>query len=331
MQVPFTDPVTAFLLFVQSLFLYLHYGTTGFFAGDHWGFYLLPTFIGLIFLVAVLATQALFEGRSRVVRGLNEAQADMSAVLIQMLATVMLLLTLVLFVFYLDEDTDLPLYWITTSLFGTSVLFFIASIFMYIKALRPIPGCKSTKISWAYVFVGFLAFAQGLFLWLYNSPWGRVMDVAVWIVAIPGFVFLLASFYRTLMQTYQKRTDPGPHMVRQFAFLFLILVACYAILTIVIHLSDPDITWTKPRWTCLIVMIYSILLVVAAVYVYAITKGITLPILREDLAYEKKTTPVYGITLHYADQKKAETFTEHVVDNQQDQFLVAYQTTARHY
>ena len=131
MQVPFTDPVFATLLVLQALFIYLHYATTGFFANDNWEVYFLPTIIGLVFLVAILASEALFEGRKRLVQGLPETETTMSHVLFQMLTAVMFLFTLVLYIFFLDEDTDLPLYWITTSLFVTSILFTVTLVLIY--------------------------------------------------------------------------------------------------------------------------------------------------------------------------------------------------------
>lgn len=264
MQVPFADPVSAFLLFLQSLFLYLHYATVGFWADDHWGVYFLPLFVGLIFVVAMMASEALFEGRKRMVQGLTDAsQTTMSHVLFQMLTGVTLLFTLVLFVFYLDEDTDLPLYWITTSFFVACILFAATLLIIYHKKEHHHIG--PSKV---YIFVSILAFTQGLFLWLYNSPWGCVMCVAPWIIGIPFFLFLAASFYRTLMQTYQKRNDPGPNMIKQFGFLFLILMVAYEVLATVIYLANPDIAWVQPQWILLPFMIYTVLLFTSSVYVY---------------------------------------------------------------
>jgi hypothetical protein len=263
MKVPFVDPVSAFLLFFQTLFLYLHYSVGGFWSDDHWGVYFLPSFIGLIFLVAMLMSEALFEGRKNVVQGLNEvSQTKMSHVLFQMLTGVMVLLTLVLYVFYLDEDTDLPIYWITTSLFATTILATITLILIYQAKCTPRDG------SWVYIFVAILVLSQGLFIWLYNSQWGRIMKVPAWVIALPTFIFLLASFYRTLVQTYQQRTDIGPQMVRQFSFLFLILMVLYVVLASVIHASNPDISWVRPRWIALTFMVYTILLVISSIYVY---------------------------------------------------------------
>jgi hypothetical protein len=275
MQVPFTDPVSATLLFFQTLFLYLHYATTGFWSEDHWGVYFLPSFIALIFLVAMQASEALFEGRKRMVQGLNEvSQTQMSHVLFQMLTGVMLLFTLVLYVFFLDEDTDLPLYWITTSFFATCTLFAITLVLLYQKksnAHESLPQCPPNPPSKVYIFVAVLAFAQGLFLWLYNSPWGVLMKVPAWVIALPVFVFLGASFYRTLMQTYQKKSSVGPNMIRQFGFLFLILLAAYVVLAVVIYVSDPDIEWVHPKWITLPCVVYSALLLGMAIYVYVVS------------------------------------------------------------
>jgi phosphatidylglycerophosphate synthase len=254
-----------------------------------------------------------------------------------MLTGVMLLFTLVLYVFFLDEDTDLPLYWITTSFFVTTILFAVTLILIYqSKCYSRAHGGMTSKV---YIFVAILAFAQGLFLWLYNSQWGRLMDVAAWIIALPTFIFLGASFYRTLMQTYQKRNDVGPHMVRQFAFLFLILMTAYVVLAVVIYTDDPDVAWVQPKWIVLPFMIYTVLLMISAIYVYWATRG-------SQTAMEKKMdvqlttvtttsyapisqTPaqIYGLTLTYLDQHK-ESYTSVPLDQTRskelEQFLPGY-------
>ena len=54
MKVPFVNPLTAILLFVQSLLFFLRYNGDSNLKEAHWGIMLIPTFIAEIFLVIML-------------------------------------------------------------------------------------------------------------------------------------------------------------------------------------------------------------------------------------------------------------------------------------
>lgn len=262
---PFRMCLTAVL---QALELFLHYAKAGFFGKDHWVVYLLPTFVALIFLVVVMASAALFESRRKPSTG-DSSQAVLSHVLFQMLTTVGALFTWLLLILYLDEDTDLPFYWITTSLFVTSFLVFVTLIAYYMRLGEDQPeGCPPLRRSTTHIYVGFLALWQGLFYWLYVSPWGRLMKVPVAVVAIPAILFLVTSFVFTLKQTYMHRNDKGVQKIKQIAFMFLILVTMYTFMALLVHFSDEDVGWSKPMWAILPFMIYSAILVPVSIYVY---------------------------------------------------------------
>src|SRR5689334_17201690 len=65
MKVPFVNPLTAILLFVQSLLFFLRYNGDSNLKEAHWGIMLIPTFIAEIFLVIMLVSEALFESADR--------------------------------------------------------------------------------------------------------------------------------------------------------------------------------------------------------------------------------------------------------------------------
>lgn len=270
MLVPFVNPVTSVLLFLQSLFIYLHFASTSFSNDDYWGLYFLPTILAMLFLLANIGSKAFYQGRRRLLgsESHDEFEHPMSYIMFEILTIVGLLFTLVLYIFYLDEDTDLPMYWITTSFFVTSLLWAITLTMMYFQTRY----LKVNGSNWTSLFIALLALLQGLFVWLYTSPWGRVFNAPVWVIALPIFIFLGASFWATLTQTYRKRNEDGPHLIRQFSFLFLILIVTYSVLAVCVYYADPDIGWVQPKWIALPVMIYTIVLFVVSIYVYWLTQ-----------------------------------------------------------
>ena len=278
MDIPILNPVLSALLFLQSLFLYLHYATTGFWSDDHWGIYFFPSFLGLVFLVGVLASRILFPTTKRTRDKIyTEEGATLTYGLFQMLTVVVLLFTLVLYQFYLDDETDLPFYWITTSFLVTTVLGSLTLI-MYYDYTKNTSKNRTNDFAKSklkgYLYVSLLVFLQGLFCWLYDSQWGNLLTTSYWVVAIPSFLLIAWMFYRVLMLTYRTRThtNGGSQLFNWSLILILILFTVYVLIATVVHLSDPDVEWTQPKWIALPFTIFSGLLFLIAVKVFWETK-----------------------------------------------------------
>jgi hypothetical protein len=279
MQIPFVNPLTSALLFVQALLLYLRFDEAHDVEGSHWGLIMIPTFVAEFFLVAMLASEALFEGSDKKKKDATASEVSetsLSYVLLEMVVAVLILLTTALYVFYLDDDTDLPLYWITTTFFGSTILFFATTISMCKTTLDRAKLKGGKYLTEPYetvhqrgirtVIVGFLVMVQGLFLWLYNSPWGRVMDTSLFWILLPAIIIVVSSFVISIRQTYFRRNNPGPNLVRQGAFILLILLLFICLILLILHL-DYDLIG-NPKWIVLPILIYSGLLIFISLYIY---------------------------------------------------------------
>jgi hypothetical protein len=266
MQLPFANPVAAALLFLQALLLFLRFVGVNQLENQHWGIVLIPTFIAQFFLIALLASEALYANGKR--KKNPTYYADLTAttashLLLEMVTGVLILLTTALFVFYLDDDTELPLYWITTSFLGATILFFITMIVICFSIWEEVrndpsknygePGETRKEKGLRAVFCGFLIFVQGFFLWLYNSPWGRVFDANLFWIVLPTFLFLIASFIVTIRQTYVIKHFGGLAIVRQGVFILAILLLAVTLLLLVLELEYGLV---NDEWIVLPLMIF---------------------------------------------------------------------------
>lgn len=294
MQIPFLNPVTSTIVFIQSLLLYLRFAGAQGFEDAHWGLVMIPTFVAEFFLVAMLASEALMEGSNKKKRDATASEVsetNLSYILLEMVVSVLVLLTTALFVFFLDDETDLPLYWITTTFFGATILFFITTITMCKVTLDHVKcegkGATTEPYETIHqrgirtVFVGFLVMVQGLFLWLYNSPWGVVMNTSLFWILLPSMILLVISFIMTVRQTYFRRNNPGPNLLRQGkshminltslgAFILFILLLLVCLLLIVLQIDYGLVGNSK--WIVLPVLIYSACLIPVTVYIYYVLK-----------------------------------------------------------
>lgn len=279
MQIPYVSPLAASLAFIQFLLLYLRFDEAHDVEDSHWGLMLIPTFVAEFFLVAILASEALVEGGAKERKNITKNEASdtsLSYILMEMVVSVLILLTTALYVFFLDDDTDLPLYWITTTFFGATVLFFATTVVMCKTTIERarlgelkyrIEPYETVHQSGARtVFVGLLVMLQGLLLWLYTSPWGQLLNTSLFWVTLPSILLLVASFVINVHQTYFRRNNPGPNLIRQGTFIFMILLMFVTLILLIVHLDYGLIP--NPKWIILPLLIYSGIMIPVSLYIY---------------------------------------------------------------